>query len=67
MGSNYKAAVSRPRTKQKGCVHFWVIEFPEGPVSTGKCKHCGVEKTFFNSIENIELQNDERYKLNRNN
>jgi len=33
------------RTK---CVHYWVIEPPEGPVSKGVCKRCGAEREFTN-------------------
>jgi hypothetical protein len=53
----------KPETKEKECVHYWIIDFPEGPVSNGVCKHCGMKKRFFNSLDNIELQNDERYKI----
>jgi hypothetical protein len=67
MRNTFKLAGPGPQAKEKDCVHFWVIEFPEGPVSTGKCKNCGMERSFFNSLENIELQNDDRYKINRHN
>ncbi len=29
----------------------WIIEPPNGPVSSGKCKKCGIEKEFKNSFE----------------
>ena len=29
----------------------WVIEPPNGPVSMGKCKKCGIQKEFKNSFE----------------
>jgi len=29
----------------------WIIEPPNGPVSSGKCKKCGAEKEFKNSFE----------------
>jgi hypothetical protein len=31
-----------------GCVHYWVIESPQGPVSKGICKHCGATSEFMN-------------------
>lgn len=34
-----------------GCTHHWVIEPPNGAVSRGKCKHCGIDQEFRNSIE----------------
>jgi len=29
----------------------WIIDPPNGPVSSGKCKKCGTEKEFKNSFE----------------
>lgn len=23
------------------CPHFWLIDTPDGPTSTGRCKYCG--------------------------
>jgi hypothetical protein len=57
----------KQETVEKECVHYWIIDFPDGPVSTGKCKRCGMVREFFNCLDSIELQNDERYKINRNN
>ncbi len=67
MRTTHEAAVLKPEVKEIDCVHYWIIDFPEGPISTGRCKHCGLEKRFFNSLDNIELQNDDRYKINHNN
>ena len=33
------------------CTHHWVIETPHGPVSIGRCKLCGEEREFNNSID----------------
>ena len=33
------------------CSHHWIIETPKGPVSNGRCKLCGEEKEFSNSVE----------------
>lgn len=30
------------------CVHYWIIETPDGPTSKGYCKRCGVEGEFAN-------------------
>lgn len=62
-----EAATSKSEISQKDCVHYWIIDFPDGPVSTGRCKLCGMEREFFNCLDNIELQNDDRYRINRNN
>ena len=67
MRNTRETAVLKPKIKEKDCVHYWIIDFPDGPVSTGKCKYCGTVREFFNCLENIELQNDERYKINHNN
>ena len=32
----------------KDCAHFWVIETPQGPTSTGRCKYCGMVREFQN-------------------
>ena len=31
------------------CVHYWIIETPEGPTSIGRCKYCGMVKEFSNT------------------
>ncbi|PZC50804.1 MAG: hypothetical protein DK304_000510 [Chloroflexi bacterium] len=33
------------------CVHFWLIEPPNGPTSYGSCRQCGVRQEFRNSVE----------------
>ena len=48
-------------------MHYWIIDFPDGPISTGRCKLCGMEREFFNCLDSIDLQNDDRYRINRNN
>ena len=32
------------------CVHYWVIDPPNGPTSNGVCKICGAEKEFKNYV-----------------
>ncbi len=32
------------------CVHFWVIETPNGPTSQGTCQICGRVQLFRNSV-----------------
>lgn len=32
------------------CVHFWLIETPNGPTSQGTCKQCGKVQLFRNSV-----------------
>lgn len=33
---------------EESCAHHWIIETPNGPVSTGTCKKCGATKEFNN-------------------
>ncbi len=33
------------------CVHHWMIESPNGPVSMGTCRVCGESSEFKNSIQ----------------
>lgn len=41
----------KTQTKQKQCLHFWVIEPPDGATSFGRCKFCGMVKEFINDWE----------------
>jgi len=43
-----------------GCVHYWVIDAPSGPVSGGKCRVCGEKKEFRNSLESGFAWDEER-------
>jgi hypothetical protein len=40
------------------CRHHWVIETPNGAVSTGRCKRCGVVRDFRNSSEDLMWDSD---------
>lgn len=40
------------------CRHHWVIDTPNGAVSGGKCKRCGVDKQFRNSSEDLMWDSD---------
>lgn len=35
------------------CSHWWIIEPANGPTSRGKCRLCGEEKDFYNSLDYI--------------
>ena len=45
------------------CVHHWVIEPANGPVSEGRCKRCKVTRDFENSVftdtKHINLTKDQ--------
>lgn len=36
------------------CVHFWVLESPNGPTSPGVCQRCGATGSFSNWIDTTE-------------
>ena len=40
------------------CAHHWIIASPEGAMSLGRCKRCGLEKEFPNSAEDGLWQRD---------
>ena len=40
------------------CRHHWVIETPNGAVSGGNCKRCGVSREFRNSSEDMMWDSD---------
>ncbi|HEY48444.1 MAG TPA: hypothetical protein G4O13_00180 [Dehalococcoidia bacterium] len=44
------ACKKRRRTDEAHCIHYWIIESPDGPTSRGVCKHCGAEKEFRNYV-----------------
>lgn len=33
---------------QTTCAHHWIIDPPDGPVSSGECRNCGAVKNFQN-------------------
>lgn len=54
------------------CRHHWVIDTPNGSVSGGRCKRCGVTREFRNSTEDLMWDSDSfslngsRYRGRRN-
>lgn len=40
------------------CRHHWVIDTPNGAVSGGRCKRCGINKEFRNSSEDLMWDSD---------
>ena len=36
--------------ESNNCIHHWLLEEATGPTSLGRCKLCGEEKTFLNSV-----------------
>lgn len=54
------------------CRHHWVIDTPNGAVSGGRCKRCGISKEFRNSSEDLMWDSDSfslngsRYRGRRN-
>ena len=46
-----------------GCVHYWIIDVPAGPVSKGKCRLCGESQEFKNYLEFASGWDDDRTLL----
>ena len=44
------------------CVHHWIIESPDGPVSKGLCQKCGEEKEFQNYFPYSKWESEQRDK-----
>lgn len=40
------------------CRHHWVIDTPNGALSSGHCKRCGEQKAFRNSSEDLMWDSD---------
>jgi len=53
-----KEAPTTQETEAPACAHHWIIASPEGAMSLGKCKRCGLEKEFPNSAEDGLWQRD---------
>lgn len=49
--SSAKKKSDETTAEEGGCTHHWVIEPPNGAVSVGKCKTCGISQEFRNSFE----------------
>ena len=39
--------------KKEQCVHYWVIDSPDGRTSSGKCKLCGLVREFSNYWDDL--------------
>ena len=49
------------------CIHHWIIEAPDGPISKGFCKYCGITAEFLNDLQGHfahaeKTDNEERKK-----
>ncbi|MFC1965316.1 hypothetical protein ACFLWG_04905 [Chloroflexota bacterium] len=42
--------VTEERAAGEDCHHYWIIESASGPISRGRCRSCGAEKEFSNSL-----------------
>ena len=40
------------------CRHHWIIETPQGALSSGRCKRCGEEREFRNSTNDYIWDDD---------
>ena len=42
------------------CIHHWVIDVPDGPLSKGLCRLCGEAREFRNYLESASGWDDDR-------
>ena len=52
----YRDVVPSPANQEKldgvvACMHHWIIQTPDGPVSKGRCRLCRAEREFSNSVD----------------
>ncbi len=45
--------MTESKTGKKKCVHFWIIESPDGRTSRGICKYCGTINDFSNDWHDV--------------
>jgi hypothetical protein len=50
-----RTPVSNKSVAQQECCHYWIIERPAGPASSGVCKLCGMKREFQNYFRNCSL------------
>ena len=50
--------MTETNTKQKKCVHYWIIESPDGRTSFGRCKYCGLVNEFSNDWHDALVQKE---------
>ena len=43
--------IERPKNIPGSCVHYWIIDEPEGPISQGVCRICGAQREFSNVFD----------------
>ena len=41
--------------EEQKCVHKWIIEIAQGPMSKGECIYCGEQKSFMNYLAQRSL------------
>ena len=48
-----QAAIQEPTAAEEApqCMHYWVIQPADGPVSPGVCQNCGETREFKNYVE----------------
>jgi len=52
-GTSFKPLSVACCPKSPSGLHHWNIEPPGGATSKGRCRYCGLEQVFANSIEHI--------------
>jgi len=50
--------LSKSNTKQRECVHHWIIDSPHGHMSYGKCRFCGAVTEFSNTLRDAFVRKD---------
>lgn len=57
-------AEAKVRTPRDGADHFhrWLIDEPNGPVSGGVCKVCGIQKEFKNWLSDGDFITNEEHR-----
>ena len=61
VGTSYNAKGKRiemttqTRNRQP-CPHWWLLESPNGVTSRGRCKNCGEERDFVNSLKQAKAK-----------
>lgn len=58
VNTNHVLEEKTTEEKQNLCQHHWLIEPAGGPTSKGRCRLCGEERFFRNSLDSLGWERD---------
>lgn len=47
------------------CIHYWIVETPQGIMSKGMCRKCGEERDFYNAPAYMREDGNQWHRANK--